>query len=210
MRQAIDLAFQLTPGPPLPTDHGYRLYSALARLLPLVHNADMPAKIAPINGRPAGPGLIALTRSSRLRIRIPAEAIAGYLSLSGRTLDLGPGRYTIGVPEVWTLRPTAALIARCVVIKGFTEPEPFRDAAQRQLDQLGIAARASLPNVISGPHTGLAKRRVLQIRDKLVVGFNLLVSDLNADDSLSLQRLGLGGRQRMGCGFFVPAEVDHG
>ena len=46
----------------------------------------------------------------------------------------------------------------------------------------------------------------LRIKGLAIVGYGLLVSELSAADSLTLQERGLGGRTQLGCGFFVPAK----
>ena len=72
-----------------------------------------------------------------------------------------------------------------------------------KLAELGISAEAVL---------SLGKRRTLRIKDKEVVGYEVLVETLTAEESICLQEAGLGGRRHMGCGVFVPAacaELAH-
>ena len=84
-------------------------------------------------------------------------------------------------------------------IKKCTEPEPFLDAAQRQLAQLGIAA------VLEFPRDGHTRsRRIIRIHGHKVVGFSLAAHGLSDEDSIKLQSVGLGGRRAMGCGMFNP------
>jgi CRISPR-associated protein Cas6 len=47
---------------------------------------------------------------------------------------------------------------------------------------------------------------VLRIKEKRVVGFPLRVTGLTAEESITLQEQGLGGRSKMGCGFFMPTR----
>jgi CRISPR-associated protein Cas6 len=47
---------------------------------------------------------------------------------------------------------------------------------------------------------------VLRIRDRTIVGFSVLVQGLTAEESVQLQEEGIGGRGKMGCGFFLPAR----
>jgi len=93
----------------------------------------------------------------------------------------------------------SSLYARIVTIKPFTEPEPFLEAARRQLMTLGIDATLELPR------DGRTRyRRIICIHGKKVVGFSLVVHGLSDQDSITLQSLGLGGRRTMGCGLFNP------
>jgi CRISPR-associated protein Cas6 len=50
----------------------------------------------------------------------------------------------------------------------------------------------------------LGKRRTLRIREKEVVGHEVVIEGLTSEESLSVQERGLGGRRHMGCGIFVP------
>lgn len=201
----IDLAFPLL-GPSLPTDHGYELYGALSRLLPALHDG-LACRVGPVRGTYAGGGLLHLDqRHSRLRLRLAPEGIVQVLALAGRAIEVTGHHLRIGVPQVSALVPATALAARLVTIKGFTEPAGFLAAARRQLDALGVAGTAGIPLVETGTHEGKPRRRVLRIKDKKVVGFPLRVTGLTADESIRLQESGLGGRSKMGCGFFLPVR----
>jgi CRISPR-associated protein Cas6 len=115
-------------------------------------------------------------------------------------------RIRLGVPQVRALVPAPSLVARLVTIKGFTEADPFLQAARRQLDALGVAAELSIPGIGRGRHAGKLRRHVLQIKERRVVGYTLQATHLTAEGSLRLQERGLGGRRRMGCGFFAPVK----
>jgi CRISPR-associated protein Cas6 len=101
------------------------------------------------------------------------------------------------------------LAARLVSIKGFTEPGPFLEAARRQLGALDMAGEPDIPQVLEGPRAGQPRRRVIRVRDKRVVGFPLIVSGLTAAESVRLQESGLGGRGKMGCGFFGAMRQEN-
>lgn len=207
----IDLLFALE-GPTLPIDHGYDLYSALSRLVPVLHG-DVPWRVAPIRGSAAVNGVLKLDRRySRLRVRLPAEDIPEILALAGKTLEIGAHRVRLGIPQVSALIPTPSLVARLVTIKvskfkRIPEPAEFLAAARRQLDTLAVAGEAGIPLVEAGPHTGKPRRRVLRVKEKTVVGFPLRVTGLTAEESITLQENGVGGRSKMGCGFFLPVKA---
>lgn len=59
----------------------------------------------------------------------------------------------------------------------------------------------------AGPHAGKPHRRLLRIKDRRMVGYAVQVTGLTAEESIKLQEHGLGGRQKMGCGFFVPMQA---
>jgi len=190
----IDLAFRLN-GTTIPVDHGYALYAALSRIAPEVHEAK-ELGVQPIRGVYGGDGKLHLADFSRLILRLPDDQIRMYLTLAGKKLDVDGHSLRIGIPEVLLLRPVASLRARLVTIKGFMETETFLDAVKRQLQDLQVAGEAQI-----------GERKTFRIKDKQVVGFSLGITNLTAEESLTLQEKGLGGRRRMGCGMFVPAEV---
>ncbi len=198
----IDLAFSIVCPHALPADHGYLLYAAVSRTLPEAHKGDGYG-IHPIGGRQLGGRTLQLTENSRLIIRTEAEQIARFLPLAGKPLRLLDRTLRVGVPQVRSLVPATALRSRLVTIKlpemaalqGDAAAAPFLAAVIRKLGDLGISAEAQ---------PSLGKRRTLRIKDKEVVGYEVLIECLSAEESLTLQDHGLGGRRHMGCGIFVP------
>lgn len=198
----IDLAFSLVSTHPLPADHGYLLYSAVSRMLPETHQADGYG-IHPIRGRQLGGRTLQLDEHSRLVIRTDAEQIARFLPLSGKSLQLLGRTLRLGVPQVRSLVPASALYSRLVTIKltdVAAQPSPvasnaFVAAVRRQLGDLAVSPEVSL---------SLGKRRTVRIKDKEVVGYEVLLDSLTAEESITIQEHGLGGRRHMGCGIFVP------
>ena len=129
-------------------------------------------------------------------LRVDTDHIGQALPLSGQQLDISGTKVRVGVPQVWSLQPAPALRSRLVTIKlpvGI-EPNPFIEAVRRQLDALDISSAAIVT---------LGKRRTLRIKDKEVVGYEVLLEGLDAAESLNVQETGLGGRRHMGCGMFT-------
>lgn len=187
-------------GRQLPADHGYALYSAITRQLPALHSAPWLG-IELLSGVPWREGIIVLpTRGAHLHLRLPADKFAAVLPLAGKRLDIAGQFIRLGIPSARPFLPSPSLYARCVTIKKFTDPEPFLDAARRQLDALGLTATLELPL----DEQGRFRRRIVKIRGKAIVGFSLAAHDLSDEDSLRLQAHGIGGRRAMGCGHFNP------
>jgi CRISPR-associated protein Cas6 len=187
-------------GRQLPADHGYALYSAITRQLPALHGAPWLG-LELLSGIPWREGIIVLpTRGAHLRLRVPADRYGQVLPLSGKRLDIAGHTIRLGIPTARPLTPAASLYARCVTIKKFTDPEPFLDAARRQLDALAVTASLELPT----DEQGRPRRRIITIQRKHVVGFSLAAHNLSDEDSLRLQTTGIGGRRSMGCGHFNP------
>jgi CRISPR-associated protein Cas6 len=200
----IELHFPVL-GETLPTDHGYALYAGLSRLVPALHAADSPVAVGPVLGETATAGVLQLgKRRGRLRLRLPVDQVPAFLPLAGQALEVAGHRVRLGVPQVRPLVPTPSLAARLVVIKGFTDAGPFLAACRRQLDALGVAGEVAIPLVSRDGAGGQPCRRVLRVKDRRVVGFAVQVTGLTAEESLRVQERGLGGRRRMGCGFFLP------
>ncbi|MCP9495688.1 MAG: type I-MYXAN CRISPR-associated protein Cas6/Cmx6 [Pyrinomonadaceae bacterium MAG19_C2-C3] len=187
-------------GRTLPADHGYALYGALARKLPALHETRWLG-IELISGIAWGQGIIALpNRNAALKLRLPADHFGAVLPLAGQRLDIGGHPITLGIPIAHPLTPAASLYARFVTIKKFTEPEPFLEAAQRQIEELGITATLEMPT----DEQHHFRRRILKIKSTTIVGFSVAAHDLSENASLNLQAHGIGGRRVMGCGLFNP------
>lgn len=187
-------------GRTLPADHGYALHAAVTSVLPAIHAAPRLG-LELISGIPWREGIIALpTRGGAFHLRLPAYAYAEVLPLAGKRLDIAGHIITLGIPAARPFTPASSLYARMVTIKKFTEPEPFLEAAQRQLDTHNITATLELPH----DGQGRFRRRILSIKNNKIVGFSVAVHELSDDDSVLLQSLGIGGRRAMGCGIFNP------
>jgi CRISPR-associated endonuclease/helicase Cas3 len=198
----IDLSFVLL-GLTIPLDHGYSLFSALCREVPDLHGA-LKVGVHPIRGRQTAPGVLSLTKWSRLKIRLPAEQIAPYIAVAGKELDLDGRRVRVGIPQVDSLVAAPNLAARLVTFKHALSPDVFETDVRRQLDRMQIAGTPVIVPATNPKFAGQPLRRVLRVKDKRVVGYALRVQGLTADESMRLQDEGLGGRRRMGCGVFVP------
>jgi CRISPR-associated protein Cas6 len=204
----VDLLFPVV-GTRLPTDHAYGLYGACCRLLPCLHDGSMRFGMAPVTGPHIGNGLLQIDpKQSRFRLRVAASDLPRVLPLAGKGLEVTGHRIRLGVPQIEALQPAPALIARTVAIKNATEVELFREAAQRQLPDLGIRGSPRVPEHFDKGSERKPIRRVVRVKEVRIVCFALLVDGLQDEDSLRLQEVGLGGRRHLGCGFFIPARVE--
>lgn len=200
----VDLAFSLTGTNAIAADHGYALYGAISGLLPHVHSEN-GIGVHPIRGRQIGSRQLMLMPWSTLTLRLSDDKIASVLPLAGKALRVGDASVSVGVPTVQSLVLATALRSRLVVIKvanirpdSVTENQ-FADAVRRQISKLGIADVASVT---------IGKRRTLRVKKREIVGYELVVEGLTAEESVTLQEHGLGGKRHMGCGVF--AAVDGG
>lgn len=189
----VDLSFGIQ-GDTIPRDHSYSLLSAISRIVPEVHSNEQIG-ILPVAGLPLKGGKTRISKNSKLVVRLPSTLIPLLLPIAGKSLDLDGDKIRLGIPQVFMLKPKSSLYSRMVTIKGFLEEGPFEKAVERKLNEANIQALIKL-----GP------RKVVHIKDKTIVGFTLALRELNAEDSITIQERGIGGRRRMGCGIFLPAR----
>ncbi len=193
MNHTIDLAFPVQAISPLAADHSYHLYAGVSRLLPAAH-AENGIGIHPIRGQQIGDRSLQLTARSRLAIRIAADQIPNWLTLAGKSIDIAGVKVRIGVPQVFALQPATALRSRLVTTKNCQDQARFETELRRQLDALNVSPEAIVT---------IGKRRTLRIKEKDIVGYEVIIEALTAEESLNIQTTGLGGRRHMGCGIFV-------
>jgi CRISPR-associated protein Cas6 len=146
-----------------------------------------------------------------LQIRLPVDLIPFiYESLAGQTFSIGQNQFQLGIPEYNPLHPFPDLYSRLVIIKRFQEPQSFLEAAKRQLERLGIQGTIALTTRANGQ----PQCRQLTIENKTgtfpVKGFGVQVTDLSTEDSITLQKYGIGGKQKMMCGVFVLHGATRG
>ena len=203
----IDLSFVLV-GTTFPLDHGYCLFSAICRVVPGLHG-DRRIGVHPIRGRQTAPGVLTLDNRSRLKLRLPSEEIAPYIALAGQALELEDHRLQVGIPRVEALTPAANLASRLVTFRHALAPSDLEEDVRRELARLEISGTPHFVPSSRPAFAGQPLRRVLKVRENRVVGYALRVTGLTAEKSIRLQEEGLGGRRRMGCGVFSPAN-SHG
>ncbi len=216
----VELSFGVI-GKTLPADHGYGLYSAISRLQPKLHNLEGLA-LNTISGNLNHKGEIELTEKSRLSIRCQNDSIMTVLALADKPIGLGKHMIRLSNPEIRQLRPVSDLKARLVTIKHPSEkfddvtPDWFLDACDRQLKALGINASVGIPL----DDADKPAKKVMKIKRKdegtqhgkkreadLVIGYSVIVADLMPENSILLQSKGIGGKRKMGCGYFVPYRL---
>lgn len=202
MNKIINLVFPVQ-GTTLHADHNHKLLASLSEKIPQLHHL-VGLAINTVSGIPDKQGKITLTSASRLYLRLPVEAITLVYPLTGQTLNVGGYSIKLGNPELQTLQAVESLKSRLVTIKGYLEPEAFLEAAYRQLQALEIQANIGIPANDNGEPKRLTLKITKPNRSYTIVGFSIVVDNLNEEDSIKLQIHGLGGKRRLGCGVFYP------
>ncbi|MDX2271601.1 MAG: type I-MYXAN CRISPR-associated protein Cas6/Cmx6 [Cyanobacteriota bacterium] len=211
----LEIQFSLR-GKTLPADHGYALYSAVKKLLQDSDSdftpKDLPVEVrlCSIPGIPDRDGMIYLNQGSRFRVRCPSDQIeVWYRFLQNKVFDIRGHLIRLVQPRITLPEASNTLAARLVTFKldaidHAEVPRYFLQSCQKGLERLEIKGQAFIP---SDPNGNLA-RRTVQIKDKKILGFGVVVEGLSHEDSLRLQWHGLGGRQHFGCGWFYPSKED--
>lgn len=189
----LDVVFDLA-GRCAPADYAYALRNEVARVLPWMEDEPL-AGIHPLRGARTDYGLLLLPRRAKLVLRVPAPRTADALALAGKTLTIGAHTLTVGPGRARELRPYGAMYAHYVVAESDDE-ERFLAAVDAAVSSLGIACK---------PVCG--KRDAICAGARALTTFSLMLHEMDPDDSLVLQRVGLGAERLLGCGVFVPHRL---
>ena len=190
--QVIDMRFQVS-GHLIPVDHGAYLHAALSRVIPLYHEEN-DIILRRITGRYAGLGLLDITSPhSCFTLRLPYGKRSMFRTLVGRRFTLDKANVRVSTFHVFPLEPADPLYSDLVTTRGAHDEARFRKELTRQLSELG-----------ANPKIEIQKRKVYRIHGYRLVGYSVLLSGLNDEASLAVQANGVGGRNRMGAGFFEP------
>ncbi len=187
--EIVDLVFALS-GQVVAEDYADLLWQALRAALPWLEE-DAAAAVHPLAGTSLAQGERYLSKHSRLLLRLSADRVERARALCGVRLDLG-GAVEVGAATVRALGPTQVLHSPFVQV-GLADDLAFLAECRRLLDDLGVEG-----HMVSG------KARSMQGVDSRLQGFSLMLHGLGREDSLRLQRTGLGADRKHGCGVFVP------
>jgi CRISPR-associated protein Cas6 len=198
--QIVDAVFAIACRS-LPVDHAYALQQAIEEALPWFAQ-EPSAGLHTVHGAASGSGwmrpegadaLLQLSHRAKLALRLPAHRAQEAAALVGHTLQVAGWPLRV---EKMTLRPLSritTLFSRCVVLAADDEVA-FVSAATGELGALGIRAE----RMVCGRVTPVATpERTYQARSLMLAGLGL-------EQSLLLQRSGLGAGRKFGCGLFIP------
>jgi len=189
----------------LPVDHAHSLSTAIRRAAPWIsEEAEIGVHTVHVAGsqngweRPAHgtETRLLLSKRTKLTIRAPKHAVDRLShDLCGAALDVDGCPLKIREARTRLLSKQGTLRARYVVAESVDESdEAFLSRMARELGALGIRVRRALcgrTNLLMTPAGPIATR-------------SLMLADLSPDESVLLQRRGLGPLRQMGCGIFIP------
>ncbi|HUT41022.1 MAG TPA: type I-MYXAN CRISPR-associated protein Cas6/Cmx6, partial [Gammaproteobacteria bacterium] len=114
--------------------------------------------------------------------------------LTGRRLDIDGHPLEVGDSEVFLLSSLSTLFSRYVMTGADTDEQSFLEEAAHGLQAIDIDCRKMLGGI---SHT-------LRFPEGPVHTRSLMVADLEPEQSVRLQQLGLGEGRSIGCGLFLP------
>lgn len=185
----------------LPVDHAWALSQALEGALPwfagepyaglhVVHGAASGSGWI----RPEGAGaLLQLSRRAKLALRLPAQRVDDAAALTGRTLDVEGSVLRVGKMALRPLSRMTTLFSRCVLLEAEDEAA-FLAAAIAELGALGMQPERILCGRVTPVATPAQTYRAR----------SLMLAGITTEQSLVLQRSGLGTGRKLGCGLFIP------
>lgn len=198
----VDLVFDINCRE-LPVDHAYALSNAIMQVLPWL-KTDNRIGIHSIhvagsqNGweRPSHStqSRLLLSQRTKLVLRIPIEHKDHIQSsITGTILDISGCLMRVGNAKIRQLSKHTTIFARYVVSVDIEE-EVFLEWVAKELQNMGISIRKAL----------CGKSMMLAMSTKSVVTRSLLLADLSLEESVRLQKEGLGDYRIFGCGLFLP------
>lgn len=187
----------------LPLDHGFALSREIQQHLPWI--AEQPgAAIHQIhvaesaNGwiRPEDPEqeVLCVSRRTKMTIRLPQNRFEDARRLVGKTLDIEGHPVKVGEYHTRKLSRLTTIFARYMDTQGITDDHQFLHNMAQKLLQLDIKVKKMMSGKLLTHQTPAGP----------LLTRKLMISDLDVSQSLLLQEQGLGDKQLMGIGIFIP------
>jgi len=196
----FDLVFRIQ-GKSLDIDHAYALAQVLQR-----HLRDDTCNKIGVHGirmaesgngwiRPEGDhGTMSLSRRARLVIRLHRDDLDEVSQISNKQLDIAGQEIIPGETSIRKLSVMKTLFSRAIRCDANQSEADFLCGIVLELRQMDI----EVSKMICG------KSGEINAGSEKIFTRTLLVADLEPQQSVTLQRQGLGCDRFMGCGLFVP------
>jgi len=191
----LDLVFELA-GTHLPRDYQDALWSELLEHLPWLAE-EQAAGVHAVRGSATDAGML-LSRRARLALRVPLRRQADAARLTGGRLQVEDSALEVGAARARALEPFPTLSAGFVAT-GAGDELAHQESVQALLAGLGLPLR-----FICG------RMRVMRSGAVSVAGASVVLHQLRPEQSLLVQRRGLGALRHLGCGLFLPHKTISG
>lgn len=191
VNELTDLVFELS-GVSLPASYPFALWDALVQQIPQL--ADDPrVGVLPLRGA-QNDELLLLSKRSKLVLRLPENLIGAASQLTGTQLEVASNILSLGRASTRAIQHYPTLHAQ--LAEGNDDEVEFMLQVQQHFARLGISGQ-----------TICGIRRTLSSGQRMIAGYSLVVHDLKAEASISLQCAGIGEGRQFGCGIFIPYKV---
>jgi len=196
----FDIVFKLS-GKCLEIDHAHDLSQALRQIIPDQSYRQLgihQIRVAESgNGwdRPMNSGAIMqLSRRTKLMIRADLDSLGDVTKIIGKTLQLGDWQIEIGESSIRKLSLLGTLFSHAVSCDEHLPEEDFLAVVAGQLDGMDI----SVSKMICG------KAGSIRTDTENIFTRSLMIADLKPEESVRLQKQGIGESRNLGCGIFIP------
>ena len=186
----------------IPLEHAHALSEALQQALPWLVEEEA-AGIHQVYGAESGNGwerpdteVLYLSRRQKLTLRLPKHRLQEAESLVGQTLDIAGFPLKVGDFTTRKLSDLSTLFARHVLAEAGQSEERFMAQAAAELNAIGIQVKKMM----------CGKEGRIELPDATLYTRSLMLADLELQESLKLQEVGLGPGRKLGCGLFLPQK----
>lgn len=187
----------------LPLDHGFALSEQIIQHIPWIKDEPQAAihqihVAESANGwmRPEDPEteVLNVSRRTKMTLRLPSSRLDDINALVGKTLDISGHQLKVGSFTTRKLSKLTTIFARYVDTQGSDDENQFLQSMSQLLKQRNIRVK----KMMSG------KLMTHQTSDGPILTRKLFLSDLDVQESVLLQENGIGNKQLLGLGIFLP------
>lgn len=206
MKNVVEMSFKVLNGG-ICDRHNfeYSLFSAISKILGKNSCANLHDKefkylqILPINGT-KHKNMIMFQKSSFLKIRPSLEHLSNFLCLSKKVIRVKNNLISLSDPKIYQLQYSPNLYCHCVIVNSIKESKDMIDFITSTFkEKMNFESKFK---IFIPYHKNKISNRILRFKNNSLIGFPIVVKDLNEEDSLYLQSNGFGSKKKFGCGYF--------
>ena len=172
--------------------HEYYLFSAISQIID-IHDRNpkerIPIQITPITGV-NNRDKIKITNKSY--IKIIGISVKEANQLQNKVLNINGNLVCLGSHILQSFEYSPSLFCRSVVLKDCFEPEKMAAEIKKLFSE--------------NAKIEIGKKTFIKIKNVHKIGFQVKISNLDLNESINIQRYGVGMMRNMGCGNFYPVK----
>jgi len=196
----FDIVFKLS-GKCLEIDHAYDLSQALRQIIPEqsygqlgIHQIRVAESGNGWNRPLDSAAVMQLSRRTKLVIRADLDSRDDVRNISGKTLQLGGQQVKVGESSIRKLSMLGTLFSHAVSCDEHMCEEQFLSEVAVQLEGMDI----SVSKMICG-QAGSIRTEAEDVFTR-----SLMIANLKPEESVRVQKQGIGESRNLGCGIFIP------